>query len=50
MSPSQLACRRVLLNMTNNTIKPANTYCVTQLPHTEIASEEGDGARIAYRR
>ena len=50
VSPSQIACRRVLLNMTDNTIFPANTHAVTQLPHTEIASEEGDGARIAYRR
>ena len=40
----------MLLNMTDNTIFPAYTHMVTQYPSKEIASEEKDGARIAYKR
>ena len=36
--------------MTDNTIFTADTHAITQYPRTEIASEEGDGAKIAYRR
>ena len=40
----------MLLNMTDNTIFTANTHAITQYPSAEIASEEKDGAKIAYRR
>ncbi len=36
--------------MTDNTIFTADTHAITQYPTLEIASEEEDGARIAYRR
>ena len=47
---SQTSCHRVLLNTTDHTIFMADTHTVTQYPTKEIASEEGDGAKIAYRR
>ena len=40
----------MLLNMTDNTIFTADTHAITQYPSNEIASEEEDGAKIAYRR
>ena len=47
---SQTSCHRVLLNTTDHTIFNADTHTVNQFSTTEIASEQEDGAKIAYRR
>ena len=46
----QNSCHRVLLNTTDQSIFTADTHAITQYPSNEIASEEVDGARIAYKR
>ena len=46
----QNSCHRVLFNTSDQTILTADTHAVTQYPRSEIASEEVEGASLAFKR